>query len=83
MFSLCFNLHNGHVILALKVNLCMVFKNMFVNLFDFQNQFLFVFLGYVYVSGSYFLLFVFFKVCLCRGGLLSLFVYFLKVCLCL
>jgi hypothetical protein len=44
---------------------------MFVNLFDFQNQFLFVFLGYVYVSGSYFLLFVFIKVCLCLGGLLS------------
>jgi hypothetical protein len=47
------------------------FQNMFVNLFDFQNQFLFVFFGYVYVSGSYFLLFVFFKVFLCLGGLLS------------
>jgi hypothetical protein len=44
MSSLCFKLQNGHVILDLRVSLCMVFLNMFVTLFDFQNQFLF-FLG--------------------------------------
>lgn len=63
------------------------FKNMFVTLFDFQNQFLFVLWGYVYVLGFYFLLFVFFKSMFMSWGstffCLSIFLAYVCVYLCL